>query len=135
MQTDMIFTDFAKAFDTVPHKCLLYKLECLWYGIRGSVKNWISSFLSDRTQCVVLNGVSSPNYLVLLGVPQGTVQGTVTVLGPTLFSVYINDLPETILHSSVKLFADDCILYKAIHSSADTVKWTYAHFKIGNISG
>ena len=79
------------------------------------MKNYISSFLSGRTQCVVLDGVCSPSCSVLSGVPQGT------VLGPTLFSVYIND-PETILHSSVKLFADDCILYKAIHSPADTVK-------------
>jgi len=50
----------------------------------------------------------------LSGVPQGT------VLGPTLFSIYINDLPEAILHSSIKLFADDCILYKAIHTPADS---------------
>ena len=67
-------------------------------------------FLSGRTQCVVLDGVSFPSCSVLSGIPQGT------VLGPTLFSVYINDLPEI---SSVKLFADDCI---AIHSPADTVK-------------
>jgi len=62
-QTDIIFTDFAKAFDTVPHKCLLYKLE--WYGIQGKVKNWISSFLSCRTQCVVLDGMFSPKCLKL----------------------------------------------------------------------
>ena len=114
IQTDIIFTDFAKAFDSVPHKHLLYKLE--WYGIRGTVNNWISPFLNGRTQCVVLDGVSSPRCSVLSGVPQGT------VLGPTLFSIYINDLPETILHSSVKLFADDCILYRAVHTPADTEK-------------
>ena len=52
----------------------------------------------------------------LIGVPQGT------VLGPTLFSIYINDLPDIVLHSSVKLFADDCILYRAVHTPADTEK-------------
>ena len=72
IQADIIFTDFAKAFDSVPHKRLLYKLE--WYGIHGTVatvNNWISSFLNDRTQCVVLDGVSSPRCSVLSGVPQG----------------------------------------------------------------
>ena len=54
IQTDITFTDFAKAFDTVPHQRLMYKLE--WYGIRGNLKNWISSFLNCRTQCVVLDG-------------------------------------------------------------------------------
>ena len=111
IQTDL---DFAKAFDTVPHQCLLYKLE--WYGIRGNIKKWISLFLHNRTQHVVLDGISSPECSVLSGVPQGT------VLGPTLFSIYINDLPETILYSSVKLFADDCILYKAICTPDDVKK-------------
>ena len=59
-------------------------------------------FLNGRTQCVVLDGVYSPRCPVLSGVPQGM------VLGSALFSIYINDLPEAILHSSVKLFADDC---------------------------
>jgi len=84
------------------------------HGFRDTVNNWISLFLSRRTQCVVLDSVSSPRCSVLSGVPQGT------VLGPTLFSIYINDLPEAILHSSIKLFANDCILYKAIHASADS---------------
>jgi len=116
IQTDIIFTDFAKAFDTVPHQRLMYKLE--WYGIRGNLKNWISSFLncSCRMQCVVLDKVSSSSCPVLSGVPQGT------VLGPTLFSIYINDLPESSLHSSVKLFADDCIIYKAIRTPEDAEK-------------
>ena len=111
IQTDINFTDFAKAFDTVPHQRLLYKLD--WHGIRGNLKNWISSFLNHRTQCVVLDGISSSRCPVLSGVPQGT------VLGPTLFSIYINDLPESILHSSIKLFADDCIIYRAIRTPED----------------
>ena len=60
-------SDFTKAFDTVPHKCLLYKLE--WYGIRGNIKNWICSFLNNCTQCVVLDGVSFPECSVLSGAP------------------------------------------------------------------
>ena len=80
-----------------------------WNGmVLEEIKNWISSFLHDRKQRVVLDGVSSPECSVLSGVPQGT------ALGPTLFSIYINNFPETILYSSIKLFADDCILYKAI---------------------
>ena len=67
-------------------------------------------------QCVVLDGISSHRCSVLSGVLQGT------VLGPTLFSIYINDLPESILHSSIKLFADDCIIYKAIHTPEDADK-------------
>ena len=107
IQTDIIFTDLAKAFDTVPHQCLLYKLQ--WYGVTGDLKNWILSFLNHKTQCVVLDGIFSSRCSILhvSGVPQST------VLGPSLFSIYINDLPESILHSSIKLFADNCVIYKA----------------------
>ena len=79
-------------------------------------ENSHTSLKFGRTQCVVLDGVSCPRCSVLLGVPQGT------VLSPTLFSIYINELPETILHSSIKLFADDCILYRAVYTPADTEK-------------
>jgi len=121
IQTDVIFTNFAKAFDTVPHQRLLHKLEL--YGIRGNLKNWISSFMNYQTQCIVLDGVSSSRCSVLSGITQGI------VLGPTLFSVCINDLPESILHSSIKLFAYDCIIYKAIDTPEDTEKSIKMHCK------
>ena len=109
-QTDVIIMDFAKAFDKVPHRRLLYKLE--YYGIRGSTHKWISSWLSERSQKVVLDGQASDPVPVLSGVPQGS------VLGPVLFLIFINDLPENI-RSSVRLFADDCVLYRNIKSPID----------------
>ena len=109
-QTDVIIMDFSKAFDKVPHRRLLYKLE--YYGIRGSTHKWISSWLSERSQKVILDGQASDPVPVLSGVPQGS------VLGPVLFLIFINDLPENI-RSSVRLFADDCLLYRNIKSPND----------------
>ena len=106
-QTDLIIMDFAKALDKVPHRRLLHKLE--YYGIRGSTHKWINSWLSGRTQQVVLDGQASDPVPVLSGVPQGS------VLGPVLFLIFINDLPDNI-RSSVRLFADECVLYRNIHS-------------------
>ena len=106
-QTDVIIMDFAKAFDKVPYRRLLYKLG--YYGIRGSTHKWISSWLSERSQKVVLDGQASDPVPVLSGVPQ------VSVLGPVLFLIFINDLSDNI-RSSVRLFADDCVLYRNIKS-------------------
>ena len=100
-QTDLIIMDFARAFDKVPHRRLLHKLE--YYGIRGSTHKWINSWLSGRTQQVVLDGQASDPVPVLSGVPQGS------VLGPVLFLIFINDLLDNI-RSSVRLFAYDCVL-------------------------
>ena len=86
----------------VSHRRLLYKLD--YYGIRGSTHKWITSWLSERFQKVVLDGLS--------GVPQGS------VIGPVLFLIFISDLPENI-RSSVHLFADDCVLYRNIESPMD----------------
>ena len=83
-----------------------------YYGIRGSTHKWINSWLSGRTQQVVLDGQASDPVPVLSGVPQGS------VLGPVLFLLFINDLPDNI-RSSVRLFADDCVLYRNIHSLQD----------------
>ena len=104
IQTDLISMDFAKDFDTVPHCRLLYELQ--WYGIQGKVHSWIANFLSDRSQTVILGGAQSSSISVTSGVPQGT------VLGPILFLIYINDLPDCIKHSTIRLFADDCIIYR-----------------------
>ena len=109
-QSAVIIMDFAKAFDKVPHRRLLYKLE--YYGIRGSTHKRISSWLSERSQKVVLDGQASDPVPVLSGVLQGS------VLETGLFLIFINDLPENI-RSSVRLFADDCDLYRNIKSPID----------------
>ena len=83
-----------------------------YYGDIGSTHKWIKSWLSGRTQQVVLDGQASDPVPVLSGVPQGS------VLGPVLFLIFINDLPDNI-RSSVCLFADDCVLYRNIHSLQD----------------
>ncbi len=101
-QVDMVVLDFTKAFDKVPHERLLHKLD--HYGIRDSTHQWIRSFLTMRSQSVVLEGEKSPPASVLSGVPQGT------VMGPLLFLLYINNLPDN-LTSTVCLFTDDCVLY------------------------
>ena len=80
--------------------------------MRGSTQKWINSWLSGRTQKVVLGGEASDPVPVLSGVPQGS------VLGPILFLIFINDLPDNI-RPSVRLFADDCVLYRNIYSIQD----------------
>ena len=109
-QTDVILMDFTKAFDKVPHRRLLYKLD--YYGIRGSTHKWIASWLSEHSHKVVLDGHASDPVPVLSGVPQGSVSG------PVLFHILLIDFPESI-RSAVRLFADDCVLYKNIKSPMD----------------
>jgi hypothetical protein len=95
---DIIFLDFEKAFDTVPHRRLIKKL--IAYGIRGKLLKWLESFLSGRKQRVVIGDKKSSWTEVSSGVPQGS------VLGPLLFIIYINDLVRE-LKSIVKIYADD----------------------------
>ena len=112
-QTDVIILDFEKAFDTVPHSLLLHKLHL--YGIEGPIHQWLTSFLTKRQMKVVVEGELSSSAAVTSGVPQGT------VLGPLLFLCHINDLPD-VVKSQVRLFADDCVLYRQIRSQRDHVK-------------
>jgi len=109
-QTDIVVLDFAKAFDKVNHSKLIAKLEA--YGIDTPTTHWIKSFLSQRSQSVVLDGVRSDSVPVTSGVPQGS------VLGPALFLIYINDLPSCVA-SSVRLFADDTVLYRQVETTED----------------
>ena len=95
----------------MPHKRLIHKLN--YYGSTGSIATWIETFLTGRTQQVVVNGATSSSTIVTYGVPQGT------VLGQLLFLLYKNDLPDN-LSTSVRLFADDCILYTPIRTQNDS---------------
>ena len=110
-QTDIILLDFSKAFDKVNHSKLLWKLH--QYGIRGHVLSWIQAFLGSRSQRVVIDREESESVPVTSGVPQGS------VLGPILFLVYINYLPEEVC-SQVRLFADDTALYLTMEGKDDS---------------
>ena len=112
-QIDIAVLDFSKAFDMVPHDGLLSKLK--HYGIDKNIWQWISNFLKNRKQCVVVDGISSSPVDVDSGVPQGT------VLGPILFLLHINDLPS-IVSSKVRLFADDCLICKQIKNNNDQIE-------------
>ena len=112
-QVAIILLDFSKAFDKVNHRKLYIKLR--HYGIRGTLLDWFKDFLTGRTQQVVINGEMSSKAVIKSGVSQGT------VLGPLLFLIYINDLPEKIT-SSLKLFADDSYMYRVINNTQDNLE-------------
>jgi hypothetical protein len=111
-QTDVIYLDLAKAFDSVPHNLLLEKLKK--FGIGGKLLKWLQNYLTGRKQRVVVEGYSSSYKPVLSGVPQGS------ILGPLLFLYYINDIYEGILNDSkVYLYADDSKIFKRVITITD----------------
>ena len=108
--TDVLYIDFARAFDSVVHSKLLVKLKS--YGIGYELLNWFQNFLTGRSQMVAINGHLSTAVNVISGVPQGS------VIGPILFILFVNDIVD-ILPDSVhcKLFADDIKLYSSVDMS------------------
>ena len=112
---DVIYLDFQKAFDKVPHQRLILKLKS--HGMGNSIINWIEQWLTDRRQRVVVDGEVSNWKSVLSGVPQGS------VLGPILFLVYINDLEEGVIGKILK-FADDTKLFTKTKEIGEIYKMT-----------
>ena len=112
-QSDLIYLDFKKTFDSVAHNELLFKL---WHmGITGNTWKWLLAYLWNRSQCVSINSSVSSALPVVSGVPQGS------ILGPLLFLIYINDLPDVLSSSQVLLFADDAKCFKTISSVCDSM--------------
>ena len=106
-----VFFELSKAFDTVPHQPLLYKLSSL--NVNLFLLRWIYSYLSNRSQSVVLGCVQSKPLAVVSGVPQGS------MLVPLLFLVYTDSVVSTVNHSKIITYADDIALYKIIRNPSD----------------
>ena len=101
--TGLLFVDIFKAFDSLNHKVLLRKLNHL--GVSERSLRWFRSYLADRQQSVLINGELSEPHSITLGVPQGS------ILGPLLFNVYINSLPNAVKKTRMILYADDAVLF------------------------
>ena len=122
---DVVFLDISKAFDSVPHKELLYKLWRI--GITGNLWQWFREYLSEQKHFVHIDGSSSGLLPVKSGIPQGS------ILGPLLFLIYINDLPECITYASCCLFADDANFSNPFHHP--TTAYSFSVISLHSIHG
>ena len=113
-QSDVLYLELSKAFDTIPHDLLILKLK--YYSFRGSLLKWLCSYLSWRQLRVFISGVPSTWLPVTSGVPQGS------ILGPLLFLLYVNDLPINVRHSKIALVADDAKCVKNVKSVASCIE-------------
>ena len=112
LPVDIIYLDYEKAFDKVPHHRLI--LQLTKYGVQGNILNWVQDYLRNRTQKVRVNGCYSKTSPVLSGVPQGS------VLGPALFLIFVADVAD-IVKNFISLYADDTKLFSYILDSQDSL--------------
>ena len=107
-QTDVIYLDFSEATDSVQHSLLIHKLKT--FGFNDDLLSWLKSYLTGRKQQVVIEGAKSSWLSVTSGVPQGS------ILGPLLFLLYINEMPDVVSLCSISLFADDakCFFFNKV---------------------
>ena len=110
-KVDAIYSDFRKAFDSVPHLKLLYKLEKS--GITGNLRRWLQAYITGRLQCTLINNYKSDIIAVVPGVPESS------MLGPLLFILNLNDLPSSISYSRMLSFADDTKCFKSTQKAAN----------------
>lgn len=125
-QVDSIHTEFSKAFDRVDHKHLISKLSHMGFG--REYLEWLSSFLTGRTQCVRINNFCSKEFPVSSGAPQGS------HCGPLLFNLFINDIKDSLKDCKFLIFADDLKFYRPVSRLDCLLNWSLKNKLFLNIS-